>query len=482
MSTLEEGISAPRIAVGSGFRTRFHFDRPGKVLEPVRDWSLGFVTGHRTRIVLCMTLAIVGLYLLQDFLWPVAVKPVSFADSLWGSASVVWLGAVIPGLLGLLGALSFRHPAHLDAVAPISQLVVFRIVTRGTNREAVASTIRRCATEMERTPLFRYLVEIVIEDDPGVGDLPRGDTIRYLVIPRNYATPNTSLYKARALQFALENSHIPEDAWLVHLDEETQPTSSGIKGIAQMIREEEESGRLRAGQGALLYHRDWKKHPFLTLADNVRTGDDFARFHFQHKLGRTVFGLHGSYIVVRNDVEKAIGFDFGPHGSITEDAFWALKLMEAGGRARWVDGYLEEQSTQSVGDFLRQRRRWYQGLMKVAVHAPVKLRWRVAIGANTMLWTLAPFAVLYTICHFFYGFEIQPWVRALANFSFASFVTLYLTGLKANLDEHGITGWLARSAWTAVQVVLLPVFSAMEATAVMMALLKPVNGFHVVKK
>ncbi|MDQ0078434.1 hypothetical protein J2S97_003633 [Arthrobacter oryzae] len=236
MSTLEEGISPTRIAVGSGFRTRFHFDRPGKVLEPVRDWSLGFITGHRTRIVLCMALAIVGLYLLQDFLWPVAVKPVTFADSLWGSASVVWLGAVIPGLLGLLGALSFRHPAHLDAVAPISQLVVFRIVTRGTNREAVASTIRRCAAEMERTPLFRYLVEIVIEDNPGVGDLPQGDTIRYLVIPRNYATANTSLYKARALQFALENSHIPDDAWLVHLDEETQPTSSGIKGIAQMIR------------------------------------------------------------------------------------------------------------------------------------------------------------------------------------------------------------------------------------------------------
>jgi egghead protein (zeste-white 4 protein) len=482
MSTIEEGLAAPRIDIPSGFRTKLRFDRPKQAIEPVRDWSLGFVTGHRTRIVLCMTLAILGLYLLQDFLWPVAAQPASFADSLWDSASVVWLGAVIPGLLGLLGALAFRHPTHLDTVAPIRQLVVFRIVTRGTNREAVASTILRCVDEMEKTPLFRYLVETVIEDDPGVGDLPQGDAIRYLVIPRNYATANTSLYKARALHFALEYSDIPEDAWLVHLDEETQPTPSGIKGIAQMIREEEKSGQLRAGQGALLYHRDWKKHPFLTLADNVRTGDDFARFHFQHKLGRTIFGLHGSYIVVRNDVEKSIGFDFGPEGSITEDAFWALKLMEAGGRARWVDGYLEEQSTQSIGDFLRQRRRWYQGLMKVAIHAPVKLRWRLAIGANTLLWTLAPFAVLYTIGHFFYGFEIQPWVRALANFSFASFVTLYLTGLKANLDEHGITGRLARSAWTAIQIVLLPVFSALEATAVMMALMKPVSGFHVVKK
>lgn len=335
---------------------------------------------------------------------------------------------------------------------------------------------------MERTPLFRYLVEIVIEDVPGVGELPKGETIQYLVIPPRYTTPNLSLYKARALQYALEASEIPDDAWLVHLDEETQPTSSGIKGIAQMIREEEESGRLRVGQGAILYHRDWENHPFLTLADNVRTGDDFARFHFQHQLGRTVFGLHGSYIVVRNDVEKLVGFDFGPNGSITEDAFWALKLMEAGVRARWVSGYLEEQSTQSVGDFLRQRRRWYQGLLKVAVHTPVRLRWRACIGINTLLWTLAPFAALYTVGHLFYGFEVNPEVRALANFSFASFVSLYLTGLKANLDEHGITSRWSRSGWTILQVILMPFYSALEAAAVMMALMRPVSGFHVVKK
>ena len=481
MSTIDNGLAG--LGVEAAPRTQRRLGaisaRPG---EPVRDWSLGVLTGHRSRIVVTMTLGMLGLYWLQDFLWPVALRPVSLLDNVWAWAGVVWLGAVVPGFLGLLGALSFRHAADLDEVAGIDQLVVFRIVSRGTNREALASTILRCVKEMEDTPLFRYLVEIIIEDVPGVGELPKGRTISYVVIPRDYATPNTSLYKARALQFALEASNVPDNAWLVHLDEETQPTSSGVKGIARMIREEEESGQLRAGQGAILYHRDWKNHPFLTLADNVRTGDDFARFHFQHKLGRTIFGLHGSYIVVRNDVEKSIGFDFGPQGSITEDAFWALKLMEAGGRARWVDGYLEEQSTQSVGDFLKQRRRWYQGLIKVAVYTPVKLRWRLAIGTNTFLWTLAPFAVLYTIGHFFYGFEVEPWIRAFANFSFASFVTLYITGLKANLDEHGVKNRLARTGWTAVQIVLMPIYSGLEAAAVMMALMTPVGGFHVVQK
>ena len=38
-----------------------------------------------------------------------------------------------------------------------------------------------------------------------------------------------------------------------------------------LIREETASGRLRIGQGTILYHRNWKAHPFLTLADSSRT-------------------------------------------------------------------------------------------------------------------------------------------------------------------------------------------------------------------
>ena len=97
----------------------------------------------------------------------------------------------------------------------------------------------------------------------------------------------------------------------------------------------------RIGQGAILYHRKWGIHPFLTLADNIRTGSDFGHFHLGHRLGLPIFGLHGSYIVVKNAVEQQIGFDFGPQGSITEDAFWGLVAVQkadtgsAGSTAIW---------------------------------------------------------------------------------------------------------------------------------------------------
>lgn len=450
--------------------------------EPVRDWSFGFITGHRLRVTTYLLGMMAVLYVVQDFFWPYGKKPESTLDLTWSWLSLLWITAVIPGTLGLMGMLAFRFPNDLDKVQPINRLVCWRIVSRGDNFEALTSTVRRCQDEMAKTPLFPYIIEVVTDTVSFALPAPNDD-VRCISVPQDYITPMHSRFKARALHYACLNSSIPEEAWIVHLDEETQPTSSGIKGIAKMIREEEISRRLRIGQGGILYHRKWEEYPFLTLADNVRTGDDFARFHFQHQLGITVFGLHGSYIVVRNDVEKATGgFDFGPQGDITEDAFWAMVVMEQGKRCRWVEGYLEEQSTQSLFDFLKQRRRWFQGLAKVALYAPVKIRWRVCIGINTALWCMAPFAMVYTYAHFFYGFEIRPWVRFLANYSYASFAVLYLIGLKANLDEHGVTNRWKRAMWSVLQVVLLPAFSMMESCGILWAILQQSKGFDVIKK
>ena len=200
------------------------------------------------------------------------------------------------------------------------------------------------------------------------------------------------------------------------------------------------------------------------------------------RVGIPLFGLHGSYIVVRNDVEKAVGFDVGPLGSITEDAFWGCQQMQAGRRCRWVDGYLEEQCTQSVSDFMKQRRRWFNGLVKVAIYAPVKLRWRAVIGLSMAAWALAPFAWVYTIAHFALGGYVDPWIRLMANGSFAVYITTTLVGLRVNMTEHGFTGKGNRIRWCISWLALMPLFSLMESASVAFAIVKPSSKFHVVKK
>lgn len=451
--------------------------------EPVRDWRFGWMTGHRTRVIVFVVSAF-GILLAASSLSPHGRPPQSLFEEMISWLSLLWLGALVPGSLGIIGALFYRLPSDLDDIGPISNMICWRIVTAGENINVVLSTIRRCQTEMAKTPLARYLIEVVIDECANVASLPAKDAdVRVIVVPREYATPKRSRFKARALHYALHNSQIPDAAWLVHLDEETQPTSSGIKGVCKFIYEEESSGLLRIGQGALVYHREWERHPFLTLADNIRTGDDLARFHLQHRLGVPIFGLHGSFIVVRNDVEKASGgFDFGPKGDITEDAFWALTAIQKGLRCAWVDGFMEEQSCMSAIDFLRQRRRWFQGLVKTVLYAPTKMRWRISLGLNTGVWALAPFALAYTIINLFYGVEIPVIVRVLASYSFATNILWYAIGLRVNMDEHAIKNVLKRIRITLAQIMLTPVFGALEALGVLWGLVSPARGFDVIEK
>lgn len=448
-----------------------------------RDWGIGPFTGHRLTVVFWLILLTSALYVLQGLVWPLGAPIRGGALGTWmANGSVVWLLGLPAGLLGLIGTLTFRHPAHLDTVGPIEHHVCYRIVSRGTNIEALTATVTRCLDEMAAHPLFPFTIEVVVDEGCDSERLPQDPRLKVLTIPHSYETTHHSMFKARALQFALETSTLADDAWLVHLDEETHPTWSGIRGIAEMIAQEEDSQLLRVGQGAILYHRNWRQHPIMTLADMHRTGDDFARFHFQHRLGITLFGMHGSFIVVRNDVEKAIGFDFGPDGSITEDAFWALKLMESGGRSRWVHGYLEEQSTHGWRDFIHQRKRWFQGLILAGLRAPTALRWRLPLLFFTVLWGAAPIALLYTVLNILVGSAVHGTVRLLADVSFASFLTLYIVGLRSNLDAAGITAPGQRLGWLTLQLLLAPIFGVFESLGVVAGVLQPPRGFHVVKK
>ncbi|CAB9514904.1 4-mannosyltransferase bre-3 [Seminavis robusta] len=391
------------------------------------------------------------------------------------------------GGIGLFLFMNRKLPTTNNDALPseLGCLVVWRIVTRGTNQKALSETVDACRREMKRTPLFPYLIEIVTEEGAYL-DMLEGkgnNDLSIIIVPASYQTSQGSLFKARALHYALQASSVPNTAWLVHLDEETQPTPSGVRGIAKMIAEEEarEDGRPRVGQGAILYHRLMHKHLLLTFADMLRTGDDISRFYLQAFLGKPLFGMHGSFIVVRNDVEKAIGFDFGLIGSITEDAYWSLKFMEKGYKLRWVDGYLSEQCNHSIGDFLKQRRRWIVGLSLIGFRAPIQLRHRAALLMASSFWVLSPLTYVSTIIDMYNRVQLSEGMVMLKGVVFGYFTTVYFLGLSVNLIERKVP-FLQRMFWYIVQFFSLPISVLLEATAIVYALLSPDLGFHIVQK
>jgi egghead protein (zeste-white 4 protein) len=454
-------------------RSRLRRSRP--VPPEERPWA-----PWRVRVSFAVSFVVVGapISAVMLWFWSHSRPAQGLAAEIVNACSYIWVVLAIPVLLNVIGALSFRNANTKQGHdMPLGVEVCFRIVTRGTNVEAVLKTARAVQKAMAHTPLFPFSVEIVTDNE-----LPSVEGVRTILVPKHYRTGTQARFKARALEYALEVSPIPATAWLFHLDEETHITPSVIRGIHSAVAEEEHSGELRIGQGVVLYHRDLSDHPFLTLADSVRTGDDLGRFRLQHHFGQSAFGMHGSFILVRNDVEMDVGYDLGPAGSVTEDAWWSLVEMAQGHRSRWVDGYCVEQSTQSVMDFLKQRRRWFVGLVLVCLHAPARFWHRVTLISSIILWGvgwLGWWSV--SIAAIVVNARI-PWaVLLIGSASLAAYSALYLLGLELNLDQRGLP-WYRRLPWHIAQMLLLPAYSLLESAAVLYGAIRPNFDFHIVKK
>lgn len=458
--------------------------------EPFRDFS-GEVTLHRLFLISWVVGVVVVLLKLEDLIWPPIAEMHSHGHRWFAKEELgyILLTPILFYIMVFVGAFWFKFNTKLDDVKRTSQRVVWRVVSRGLNKECINETVRKIRMEMEQNSLFPYLIEIVT--DSGNFVVPKAADIIHLKVPPTYETPNGTKFKARSLHYACLASVVPGDSWIVHLDEETRPTSSAVKGIAAFITKcERNSDYKRIGQGCMLYHRSWKKFPLLTLADMRRTGDDFGHFYLQNRLGVANVGLHGAFIVCRAEQESKLGFDLGLDGSITEDAWWVFLAMRDGFRLGWVDGFLEEQATESVGDFLKQRRRWMYGLMKVMFLNPAPIRYRMVFFFFMMKWILAPFLaplqVGYIVILIMHDLGLPMSIRVLSLFNVAMIFYSYVIGFLMSVREGMQVRRRAVPFWAVALIFLIPFFQIMEVAALFMSFFarfsKTGRGFHVVEK
>jgi egghead protein (zeste-white 4 protein) len=371
-------------------------------------------------------------------------------------AELIWLTPIPLAVILWIGWFLFAQAARPDpawvsvpvvtrerglfAFAPPRPVrLVFRFVTRGENVEVLQDSVRAVYQAFARYQHAAgpYRIEIASEQ-PLAPTFVVDRRIQVYVVPPTYVTRHRSRFKARALAYLQEQVRPGAEDWYIYLDEESLVDEHLLAGVYRFIWQSIQAGQRAGrtgkgpqpagliGQGGILYQGgNW----FFRGADGLRTADDLGRFRLQYALGFPMFGIHGSYIVVRGIHDTQLSFDVGAANSITEDAAWALRARAAGFRFAWVDGYLHEQPPQTMKDFVRQRSRWLSGIRAVLGDRRIPVRYRLCLGLFTLCWQLAFLPFLVALVALFVRVSPFSWVRAPADFAWATYILAYIQGI-----------------------------------------------------
>lgn len=407
--------------------------------------------------------------------------------------SWVLLTPALALIMGLAGQIIYP-PSMLvptPAIPPSQEnsaslpVLFWRIVTRGMHPDLVASNVLDAIAVLEQSalPRSRWMVEVVTDNDMQLAARTRSSVVE-IVVPSTYQPPNGCKFKARALHYAAVTdgaSAAKRHDWIIHMDEETRFNEVTVAHVLDHCMREHtrwvsgatEYGAI--GQGVILYNVHVIESTICSLADTIRVGDDYGKFQLQYRVAaQPLIGMHGSFVVCQQAVELDFGFDHGMEGSITEDTFFAMHIAAHGVQVKWCHGFMYEQSPFSVWDFAKQRRRWYAGLW-LCVRSPRLVRWRRAfLGVHVVSWALCPALNLLNWVNILFAFERGLTLRACVTSLYVAPCWGYLVGFWLTFSPaklpYGLAEWLMLLF---LQIVGIPVFAAMEAFAILLAICSP---------
>lgn len=412
----------------------------------------------------------------------------SWFDYLLFYSKFFWFTGVLFVCTNIWGLLRYGSPESTDQANKKTyessgwnseKKLLVTYVSRGDNVDALRRSILFSKKVLDRLKV-NYEIEAVT-DLPVSGHI-NVPGVKFHQVPKEYRTKENAMYKARALHYALEERTHTLGRWVLHLDEESSLTETSVTGIHTFINDPQNENSI--GQGEIIYNSyNYGKHFFNTVIDSVRPGDDLGRFRFQYKtVHRPLFGMHGSFILVPERIEKEVGFDLGGRGSITEDAYFALICSSKGYRFNWVDGQIKEQSPFSIGAIIHQRRRWFCGLWLLSFDPVISFKTRLPLMLNTLLWSVAWIGPIVTVVNVLSGGGYFPSsLMFLAAVIQGGYASVYVVGAYRNIITADIS--ITRKFLMYISsYVFLPVASMIEGVAIMYAIVSPVKTFDVVEK
>lgn len=316
--------------------------------------------------------------------------------------------------------------------------VIFQVTAIGKNVRALKLSVDSVLHWVRHTPFlgFRYLVWVVVEPegyrtDPSIYDAWARSGVQVWVVPDRYQTPLGTRGKARALQYAgdlrVRFGLSSPDVWVYHQDEETCVGQDTLLGISEFVEQKE----ALLGAGIILYPIHWSTTP-THVQEFTRTYDDLRVLDSLTQPGNPTAGFHGSHFLVRADVEDSVGWDVSGY-SPAEDLTFEIRVRARFGAVFGIlKGFAYEQGAFSMGDQLRQRRRWVRGILYAIRRSPVLSRSRrltIAYSAASWLSALPSVVVLIASALLHYG-PILLFTSFFTGFIWVSMVTGYVEGAR----------------------------------------------------
>ena len=415
--------------------------------------------------------------------------------------TIVWSVYLPIAMVGILGAVNSRRIKISNYQGLVDKKVIFRIptVARMDTIPSLERVIKSILINAQRN-LLSFRIDIIVDEGAaGIEYLQKkylgNSAVRIIVVPNGFATENGTLYKARANQYAMllrrREQENTKDVFIYHLDDDTAVGPDTISSIAEFIDHKKHNFHL--AQGILSFPHHLSPSSFCKLADSVRPADDLTRFYFcTGVLGTPLAGLHGEHLLVKANVEDEIGWDFGPVK--VEDAYFAIRFSEKyPGKSTFLNSYSYGASPATIGDLIKQRRRWSSGLVSLIFDRSIKGRYKLLLSYCIANWATGIFhhigfilLAVYLLGMMNTSPLLQVFLVAWA-FNLSYFIWIYMEGLRINL-KNTHPKWFRQNNYTMQTLAVIPFvwpLSAIEGLAGFLGFcdfLFKKKGFDVISK
>jgi hypothetical protein len=386
--------------------------------------------------------------------------------------------------------------------------------TRGSqgSTEVILRGIKNVLALASEDPEFyktKLSVEVVTESDEQSHIIKTAFAsapikIDVLVMPMSYQTKNFTQLKARGLHYAVEQrragwNKVDGRTFIVHYDEESVMTPSELRKLFMRLATTDK----KILEGPIYYPLEYMQASPLCRA--MEANRPIGCYECRHVMESGLpLHLHGSNLIIDEDVENEIGWDIGSldgQAFISEDYVFGMNAFVKYGKEvfGWHGCAMLEQPPFSVKSAFKQRYRWIFGVLQGMTmvrrlesyrNLPISTKLNIIWGTRFRIATFALGAVvgllsclvmpLFTARAIYYIFanNAQPlpefmniWLAVIGIMWIGSiFIGSWYNIIYAGLDKWTMIGEMART------IVVAPIAGLIESSAALWAVVHWVLG------